>query len=117
MSGPEVSEYLLFCLASCLGPKQQAFGQKPTEVKMKLPNFVNPYADSSSKIGHDFNNNVVKKIKLPKNYFYKKCSSILQWKKNRKIQVVLDIESSLGKQILDMFWRPVSAIDGFKKFD
>ena len=78
MSGPEVSEYLLFCLASCLGPKQQAFGQKPTEVKMKLPNFVNPYADSSSKIGHDFNNNVVKKIKLPKNCFYKKCSSILQ---------------------------------------
>ena len=27
---------------------------------MKSPNFENPSADSLSKIGHDFNNNVVK---------------------------------------------------------
>ena len=34
---------------------------------MKLPNLVNLSADSSSKIGHDFNNNVVQKLKLSKN--------------------------------------------------
>ena len=27
---------------------------------MKLPNFGSPSGDSTSKIGHDFNNNVVK---------------------------------------------------------
>ena len=31
---------------------------------MKLPNFVNPSADCSSKIGHDFSNDVVQKMKL-----------------------------------------------------
>ena len=41
---------------------------------MKLPNFVSPYADNSSKIGHDFSNKVVRKLKLSINHFLKKCA-------------------------------------------
>ena len=41
---------------------------------MKLPNFVSPSTDSSSKIGHAFTNKVVQKLKLSINYFYKKCA-------------------------------------------
>ena len=41
---------------------------------MKLPNFLNLSADSSSKIWHDFSNTVVQKLKLSMNYFYKKCA-------------------------------------------
>ena len=41
---------------------------------MKLPNFVNPSSDSSSKIRHDFNNKGVHKLKSSKNCFYKKCA-------------------------------------------
>jgi hypothetical protein len=42
---------------------------------MKLPNFVNAYADSSSKIGHDFSNKGIQILKLSKNYFLqKKCA-------------------------------------------
>ena len=37
---------------------------------MKLPNFVNSSIDSSIKIGHDFVNKVVQKVKLWKKYFY-----------------------------------------------
>ena len=33
---------------------------------MKLPNFVNPSNDSSSKIGHDSSNKVVQKLKIDK---------------------------------------------------
>ena len=39
---------------------------------MKLPNFINPSADSSSKIGRHFSNKAVLKLKLAKNAFYKK---------------------------------------------
>ena len=39
---------------------------------MKLPNFVSPSSDSSSKIGHDFGNKVVQKLTLSINNFYKK---------------------------------------------
>ena len=35
---------------------------------MKLSNFVSPSGDSSSKIGHDFSNKVVQKLKLSINY-------------------------------------------------
>ena len=35
---------------------------------------MNPSADSSSKIGHDFSNKVVQKLKLSKNNFNKKCA-------------------------------------------
>ena len=38
---------------------------------MKLPNFVNPSADSLSKIGNDFTDKVVQKLKLSINHFYK----------------------------------------------
>jgi hypothetical protein len=41
---------------------------------MKLPNFVSPSADSLSKIGHNFSNKVVQKLKLLINHFYKKCA-------------------------------------------
>ena len=41
---------------------------------MKLPNFMTPFTDSSSKIGHDFSNKGVQKLKLSKNHFYKKCA-------------------------------------------
>ncbi len=41
---------------------------------MKLPNFVSPSSDSSSKIGRDFSNKVVQKLKLAKNAFYKKSA-------------------------------------------
>ena len=39
---------------------------------MKLPNFLSPSADSSSKIGRHFSNKAVLKLKLAKNAFYKK---------------------------------------------
>ena len=42
---------------------------------MKLPNFVNLSADSASKIGHEFNNIVVQKLKLEKTYLHKKCAT------------------------------------------
>ena len=54
---------------------------------MKLPNFVSPSADSSSKIGHHFSNKAVLKLKLAKNAFYKKGAPKLIFfneKKNQK---------------------------------
>jgi hypothetical protein len=41
---------------------------------MKLPNFVNPSTDSLPKIGHDFSNKVVQKLKLSRNSFNKRCA-------------------------------------------
>ena len=63
---------------------------------MKLPNFLNPSADSSSKIRHDFSNTVVQKLKLSKNNFNKKRALKLVLfieKKFRKIRMILDIEN------------------------
>ena len=54
---------------------------------MKLLNFVSASADSLSKIGHDFNNKVVQKLKLSINHFYKKCAHkqlFFNEKKNQK---------------------------------
>ena len=48
------------CLTSCLGPKKQDFWSKINDNQMQLPNFVNPSADSLSKIRHDFSNKEVK---------------------------------------------------------
>ena len=63
-----------FCLASWLGLNEQDFWLKISCSQMKLPNFVNPFADSSSKIGHDFSNKGVQKLKLSKiKINYKKC--------------------------------------------
>ena len=53
---------------------------------MKLPHFVNPSADSSSKIGHDFSNKVGQKLKLSKNYFHKKSASKRVFFNKRKNQ-------------------------------
>ena len=39
-----------------------------------MTNFCFSGGDSLSKIGHDFSNKVVKKLKLSINYFYKKCA-------------------------------------------
>jgi hypothetical protein len=55
---------------------------------MKLPNFVSSSADSSSKIGYDFSNKLVQKLKLSINHFYKKCApkQLLFNEKIRKIR-------------------------------
>ena len=68
---------------------------------MKLPNFVNSSADSSSKNVHDFSNKVVQKLKLSKNVLLNKYSSME--KKFRKIRMIFDIENSLRKSDLDTF--------------
>ena len=61
---------------------------------MKSPNFVNPSAENLSQIGHDFSNNAVQKLKLSKNYFYKKCAPREAFfkNKNRKIRMIFNIE-------------------------
>jgi hypothetical protein len=41
---------------------------------MKSPNFASPSGDSLSKIGHNFSNRVVQKLRLSINYFKKKCA-------------------------------------------
>ena len=54
---------------------------------MKLPNFVSPSSDRSSKIGHDFGNKVVQKLTLSINIFYKKRAPkqlFFNEKKNQK---------------------------------
>jgi hypothetical protein len=52
-------------------PKKQDFWPKINCSQKKLPHFVNPFSDRSSKIVHDFSNKVVQKLKLSKNYFHK----------------------------------------------
>jgi hypothetical protein len=44
-----------------MGPKKQDFWPIINCNEMKLPNFVNPSADSSPKIGHDFSNKGIQK--------------------------------------------------------
>ena len=56
------------------GSKKQDFWPKINCNRMKLPNFVNPSAVSSSKIGHDFCIKEVQKWKLSNNSFNKKCA-------------------------------------------
>ena len=65
---------------------------------MKLPNFVSPSADSSSKIGRHFSNKAVLKLKLAKNAFYKKGAPKLIFFNAfvfRKIRMIFDVENSL----------------------
>ena len=57
-----------------MGPKKQGFWPKINCSQMKLPNFGSPSGDSTSKIGHDFSNKQVLKLKLQKKVFYKKCA-------------------------------------------
>ena len=47
-----------------MGPQNQGFWPKINCSQMKLPNFVSSSGGGSSKIGHDFSNNVVQKLKL-----------------------------------------------------
>ena len=57
-----------------MGPQNQGFWPKINCSQMKLPNFVSSSGDGSSKIGLDFSNKVVQKLKLSINNFYKKCA-------------------------------------------
>jgi hypothetical protein len=80
-----------------MGPQSQGFWPKINCSQMKLPNFVSSSGDSSSKIGHDFSNKVVQKLKLNK-LFKKKCAPkqlFFNEKKIKKIRTIFDIENSL----------------------
>ena len=57
-----------------MGPKEQGFWPRINCSQTKLPNFEFPSGDGLSKIGHDFSNKVVQKLKLSINIFYKKCA-------------------------------------------
>ena len=53
-----------------MGSQKQGFWPKINCSQMKLPNFVSSFGDGSPKIGHDFSNKVVQKLKLSINHFY-----------------------------------------------
>ena len=81
-----------------MGPQNQGFGLKINCSQTKLPNFVSPSTDSSSKIGFHFSSKAVLKLKLAKNAFYKKGAPKLIFfneKKIRKIRMIFDVENSL----------------------
>ena len=61
---------------------------------MKLSNFVSPSVDSSSKIGHDFSNKVVQKLKLSVIKLFKNNIFFIE-KKFRQFRMIFDIENSL----------------------
>ena len=46
------SEYLLFCVTICIGPKKQGFWLRINCSQMKLPDFESTSGDSSSKRGN-----------------------------------------------------------------
>ena len=69
-----------------MGPQNQGFWPKINCSQMKLPNFVSSSGDGSSKIGHDFSNKVVQKLKLSINHFYKKCAHKQLFFNEKKIQ-------------------------------
>ena len=62
---------IYFLPSKLYGSSKSRFLAKINCSQMKLPNFVNSSADSSSKNVHDFSNKVVQKLKLSKNYFHK----------------------------------------------
>ena len=71
-----------------MGPQNQGFWPKINCSQMKLQNFVSSSGDGSSKIGHDFSNKVVQKLRLSIYQFYKKCAHkqlFFNGKKIRKI--------------------------------
>ena len=81
-----------------MGPQNQGFLPKINCSQMKFPNFLSSSGDSLSKIGHDFSNKVVQKLKLSINHFSKKCAHkqlFFNEKKFRKIRTIFDIENSL----------------------
>ena len=69
-----------------MGPQNQGFWPKINCSQMKLPNFVSSSGDGSSKIGHDFSNKVVQKLKLSIDRFYKKCAHNQLFFNEKKIQ-------------------------------
>ena len=60
-----------FCKESWLGLKKQDFWPKKQHTQRK---FVNPSADSLSKLGMVLENRMVQKLKLSKNDFDKTCA-------------------------------------------
>ena len=81
-----------------MGPQNQGFWRKINCSQMKFPNFVTSSSDGSSKIGHDFSNKVVQKLKLSINHIYKNVplNNYSSMKKIfRKIRTFFDIENSL----------------------
>ena len=80
-----------------MGPQNQGFWPKINCSQMKLPNIVSSSGDGLSKIGHDFSNKVVQKLKLLSiNHLYKKCAHkqlFINEKKFRK--TIFDIKNSL----------------------
>ena len=80
-----------------VGPKKQGIWPKINCNQIKLPKFVNPATDSSSKIGHDFSNTVDQNLKLSKNNFNKNVllNYVVHLKKIKKIRMIFDIENSL----------------------
>ena len=93
-----LSEYLLFCVTSCMGLKKQGFWPKINCSQTKSPNFGSSSGDGTSKIGHDFSNKRVLKLKLQKKVFTKNVplnnNSSLK-KKFRQNRMIFDIENSL----------------------
>ena len=67
-----------------MGPQNQGFWQKIICSQMKLPNFVPSSGDGSSKIGHDFSNKVVQKLKLSINVFFIKNVPINNYSSMKK---------------------------------
>ena len=57
-----------------MGPQNKGFWLKINCSQMKLPNLVSSSCDGSSKFVYDFSNEVVQKLKLSINHFYKKCA-------------------------------------------
>ena len=69
-----------------MGPKKQGLWPRINCSQMKLPNFVSPSRESSSKIWHDFSNKVGLNIKLPKTISNKKCTPKLLFFIEKKLE-------------------------------
>ena len=74
--------------------------------------FGSPSGNSPSKIGHNFSNKVVLKLKLSINYFYKKCASkelrILHWRKIGYIWMIFGHRKFTLKVKIGTFWQTVT---------
>ena len=68
-----------------MGPQNPGFWLKINCSQMKFP-FVSSSGDGLSKIGHDFSNKVVQKLKLSINHFYQKCAHKQLFFNEKKIQ-------------------------------
>ena len=85
-----------------MGPKKQVFWPRINCSQMKLPNFVSPSGDSSSKIWGHFCNKVVLKLKSAKFGFYKKDAPKLIFFNEiffRKIRMILALFDELSPNV------------------